>query len=96
MNEQSVKQLKESSIGQEFMVWIKGLIDGINSIDIDPNLDDKIYSREARARIIATEKLKEILSPFLEDFEAGEPKELTEAEELYLGITPKKDVDTKD
>ena len=96
MNSESIQQLKNSAVGQEFMVWIKELIGGINSIDIDPNLDDKIYAREARARVIATAKLKEILSPFLEDFEAGDPKELTEAEKLYLGITPKKDVNTED
>lgn len=85
MNEELAKKIKDSSYFPELQTYIIDQIQDLNSIDGVKIMTNEKAGEEVKARALAMEKLKDILSPFINNREKKEPTEedIKKAEKNY-------------
>jgi len=74
LSKKLIKQLKDDSSFQEFQEYILEVISDLDSVvGFDTKDDNEMLGEKLRARIIAKEKLYQILKPFIDFSEKREP-----------------------
>ena len=83
-----IKKLKKDSDFQEFLSYVVETITSLDSIGgFDTNVKNDQLGEQLRARIIAKDKLYEILRPFIDYAEKQEPtKEQIEKRKAQFGL----------
>ena len=83
-----IKKLKKDTDFQEFLGYIVETIEELDSIDgFDTKAKNEQLGEQLRARVIARDKLHEILRPFIDFVERKEPtKEQLEATKKKFGL----------
>lgn len=83
-----IKRLKKDTDFQEFLSYIVEMIDSLDSIgNFDTKVNNEQLGEQLRARVIARDKLYEILRPFVDFVEKKEPtKEQIEKRKAQVGL----------
>jgi hypothetical protein len=85
MDKDLIKQIKDSPYFEQLQEYINSKINELNSLDGLEGLSNEQAGEEAKARVLALNKLWEILKPFIEQREKREPttEEIQKAKEKY-------------